>query len=153
MGQKTNPIGLRLGINRDWDSVWFDEKNFADKIHEDMVIRRFIDNKLSQASIASVQISRSPKKVQININTANIDPEISSIPGPQLVVPLSNTRYAINAANSRWGSLYDALYGTDMISESDGAIREGGYNPIRGNRVIAFAKNFLAAFFKAGFSL
>ena len=70
MGQKSNPIGLRLGINREWDSVWFDEKNFADKIHEDMVIRKFIDNKLSQASIASVQIFRSPKKVQININTA-----------------------------------------------------------------------------------
>ena len=70
MGQKSNPIGLRLGINREWDSVWIDEKNFADKIHEDMVIRKFIDNKLSQASIASVQIFRSPKKVQININTA-----------------------------------------------------------------------------------
>ena len=70
MGQKSNPIGLRLGINREWDSVWFDEKNFADKIHEDMVIRKFIDNKLSQASIASVQIFRSPKNVQININTA-----------------------------------------------------------------------------------
>jgi len=84
-----------------------------------------------------------PEGEDFKITTENVDPEISTIAGPQLVVPVMNARFALNAANARWGSLYDALYGTDMISEDDGASRAGAYNLIRGNKVIAFSKNFL----------
>ena len=77
------------------------------------------------------------------ITTSQVDPEISEIAGPQLVVPVMNARFSLNAANARWGSLYDALYGTDMISEEGGAERGGAYNPVRGDKVIEFSKTFL----------
>ena len=77
------------------------------------------------------------------ISTDNVDDEIKTIAGAQLVVPVMNARFSLNAANARWGSLYDALYGTDMISEEGGADRGGAYNPVRGEKVIEFSKNFL----------
>ena len=77
------------------------------------------------------------------ITTQNVDDEIKTVAGAQLVVPVMNARFALNAANARWGSLYDALYGTDMISEEGGAERSGPYNSVRGNKVIEFSKTFL----------
>ena len=70
MGQKVNPISLRLGINRGWDSVWFDEKNFSDRIHEDILIRRYIENRFSRASLAKIIINRKPSKTLVTISTA-----------------------------------------------------------------------------------
>ena len=84
-----------------------------------------------------------PVPARVRATTRNVDAELALQAGPQLVVPITNARYALNAANARWGSLYDALYGTDAIGEDGGATRGGGYNPVRGARVVEYARHVL----------
>ncbi|WOT03658.1 malate synthase G [Shewanella youngdeokensis] len=150
------------GITIDSQSVWskFEEivTEFA-PINRQLLTKRetlqqqidawHINNKDKQFDLASYKAFLYeigylvPEGEPFKISTENVDTEITHQAGPQLVVPVKNARFALNAANARWGSLYDALYGTDAISEDEGAEKTKSYNPVRGAKVIAFAKNHL----------
>ena len=112
-----------------------------DKWHRQRVIEP-IDPEAYRAFLTEIGYLQ-PEPEDFTITTAGVDDEITTTAGPQLVVPILNARFALNAANARWGSLYDALYGTDVISEADGAEKGSSYNKIRGDKVIAYARGFL----------
>jgi malate synthase len=131
-------------------------KDFAPRIRQHLATRDELQEKIDdwhrqhqtfepaeyKAFLGSIDYLE-PAVTDFKIATSNVDPEIASIAGAQLVVPLDNARFVLNAANARWGSLYDALYGTDAISEADGATRDKAYNPVRGEKVVAYCRNFL----------
>jgi malate synthase len=150
--------GLEISEDHFWSSLEKIIQEFSPRNKELLDIRELMQGQIDAWHIANPSEEKNldvykdflkeigyllPEGKDFKITTENVDPEISTIAGPQLVVPVMNARFALNAANARWGSLYDALYGTDMISEDDGASRAGAYNSIRGNKVIAFSKNFL----------
>src|SRR4051812_33241785 len=112
-----------------------------DKWHRQRVIGPF-DAAEYQAFLTEIGYLQ-PEPADFTVTTSGVDPEITSTAGPQLVVPVLNARFAINASNARWGSLYDALYGTDVIPETDGADKGSSYNRVRGDKVIAYAREFL----------
>ena len=147
-------------LNLDTAKFWQDFQKIAEKyipINEDLLKKREeLQTKIDEWHLSNKDFDLDSYKsflkdigylveegADFEISTANVDAEIAQIAGPQLVVPVMNARFSLNAANARWGSLYDALYGTDMISEDDGADRGGAYNPVRGDKVIDFSKNFL----------
>jgi malate synthase len=150
--------GLDLSEDHFWTSLENIFHEFAPRNKELLDVRESMQDKIDAWHLANPGEEKNlnvykdflkdigyllPEGEDFKITTENIDPEIAFIAGPQLVVPVMNARFALNAANARWGSLYDALYGTDMISEEDGASRAGAYNPKRGDKVIEFAKTFL----------
>ena len=150
--------GLNIAPENFWSSFEEIVNNFSSRNKALLEKREDIQSKIDQWHLKRRDVEHNheeykkfledigyiaPRSSNFSIATDNVDPEIKSIAGPQLVVPVMNARFALNAANARWGSLYDALYGTDVINEDNGATREGGYNPVRGDKVIAFAKNFL----------
>src|ERR1700710_262582 len=112
-----------------------------DKWHRQRVIEP-VDVEAYQQFLVDIGYLQ-PEPADFTVTTSGVDDEITTTAGPQLVVPILNARFALNAANARWGSLYDALYGTDVIPESDGAEKGTSYNRVRGDKVIAYARAFL----------
>ena len=150
--------GLDLSEDHFWNSLENIINEFSPRNRELLDIRESMQGKIDAWHLANPGLEKNfdvykdflrdigylvSEGEDFKISTDNVDPEIAFIAGPQLVVPVMNARFALNAANARWGSLYDALYGTDMISEDNGASRAGSYNPVRGDKVIEFTKNFL----------
>ncbi len=150
--------GIGVDANKFWDSLESILDDFVPRNKELLKKREDIQETIDEWHLsrkeephdheAYVNFLREINYLQeegddFKISTENVDDEIKTIAGAQLVVPVMNARFSLNAANARWGSLYDALYGTDMISEDNGAERGGAYNPIRGDKVIEFSKNFL----------
>lgn len=131
---KLSPKNIELLEKRDRLQAQIDEWNVAHKHNFDASLYKTFLTDIGYLV---------KEEADFNITTDNVDIEISQQAGPQLVVPTSNARFALNAANARWGSLYDALYGTDVISDSDGAQKGQAHNPIRGAKVIAFGREFL----------
>ena len=156
----TNEVLPGLDISSDyfWDSLEKIIDEFSPRNRDLLFKRADLQEKIDRWHISNKEKLHDGKSYKVflqdigylldegedfNISTENVDQEIATIAGPQLVVPVMNARFALNAANARWGSLYDALYGTDMISEKDGATKAGPYNQVRGDKVIEFAKKFL----------
>lgn len=131
--QTLTPINKALLAKREQLQQQIDQYHIANKTWDSKQYKRFLSD------IGYLV----PEPANFKIETQQFEPEIAVTAGPQLVVPVSNARFALNAANARWGSLYDALYGTDVLSEDDGAEKGTTYNPVRGFKVMAYARQFL----------
>lgn len=127
------PKNRALLARRDELQIQIDKWHTENKVHDPLAYKAFLQE-------IGYLVAEGD---DFSITTENVDIEIAQQAGPQLVVPVKNARFALNAANARWGSLYDALYGTDAISDAGGAERGEGFNPVRGSKVIAFAKQHL----------
>jgi malate synthase len=131
------PRNRVLLAKRDFLQQQIDQWHQQNPLHDPLAYRKFLQH------IGYL----TPAVEPFQIGTQNVDPEIATLAGPQLVVPVSNARFALNACNARWGSLYDALYGSDVIEDEDGAGRGEEYNPLRGARVVDFGRDFLDVYF------
>ena len=157
INQKAIP-GTGVEVNNFWANLEKLINDLAPKNRELLSTRDLLQKKIDEYHTDRKDLAHSPSEYksflkdigylvpepeEVLIKTNNVDAEIALTAGPQLVVPVMNARYALNAANARWGSLYDALYGTDLISDDGDAAPGFTFNPIRGDKVVTFAKNFL----------
>ncbi len=148
--------GLDLNVDDFWSNFSQVVDKFNDRNKDLLAVRERMQQQIDEWHNQSEEFSFDDYKTFLKnigylvpegddfiIDPEKVDPEIATISGPQLVVPIMNARFALNAVNARWGSLYDALYGNDVISEADGADRMGDYNPVRGQKVIQYGRDFL----------